>query len=486
MEVYDGDLRLVRAGSDRRLILTDGTIEGNLLIDPVYDGFTMTTETNHSLRFVTNQQERMKITNSGYVGIGTSSPSEKLDVAGTVKADGFVGDGSGLTNVSGTPDTDWTESGGDVYRETGNVGIGTMSPNVGGAGNVKSLHIASSIMPSGVEIEAGVGYDGIIVFDEGGTNKAKIGWDASSSMFKINASSPLFNVTDFAVNNQGNVGIGTTHPLRSNLHVVERNGGDGRIEISTTANTEDKSLVLVFNNGAPVGAIHAYDYVSHSGLPLLLNAEGGNVGIGTAVPIAALHVHTDAGPHGLSAIIERPDITKNNFLQFKTLGSASDWIIGTDNNTNDLSFWSGAYYHRVSFTSDGRVGIGTGNPTEKLQVDGAAIATEWKTFSDSRFKKNVSHIDGALEKVGALRGVEFEWRTEDFPEKDFDEGRKIGLIAEEVEEVLPEVVSTGAEGYKSVGYANIVGVLVEAVKELNKENDALRSRIEVLETEQGS
>jgi len=80
----------------------------------------------------------------GNVGIGTSSPTEKLDVNGTVKATAFVGDGSGLTDIPG--DTDWTESGGNVYRETGNVGIGTDSPgyklDVNGSVNAQQLYIA--------------------------------------------------------------------------------------------------------------------------------------------------------------------------------------------------------------------------------------------------------------------------------------------------------------------------------------------------------
>ncbi len=97
-------------------------------------------------------------------------------------------------------------------------------------------------------------------------------------------------------------------------------------------------------------------------------------------------------------------------------------------------------------------------------------------------------IDGALDKVSALRGVEFKWRTEEFPDKGFDKGKKIGLIAEEVEKVMPEAVSTDNEGYKSIDYASVVGVLVEAVKELKThcgslktENEELRARIEALE-----
>ncbi|MDI6792949.1 MAG: hypothetical protein QME81_08805, partial [bacterium] len=81
---------------------------------------------------------------SGNVGIGTMQPGEALEVAGTVKATAFAGDGSGLTGIAGTADSDWAESGTDVYRETGNVGIGTTSPGekLEVAGTVKATAFA--------------------------------------------------------------------------------------------------------------------------------------------------------------------------------------------------------------------------------------------------------------------------------------------------------------------------------------------------------
>jgi hypothetical protein len=127
-----------------------------------------------------------------------------------------------------------------------------------------------------------------------------------------------------------------------------------------------------------------------------------------------------------------------------------------------------------------KVGIGTTAPSEKLQVAGAGLATQWKTSSDVRLKKDITTIDNALDKVSVLRGVEFKWRTEEYPDKGLDEGKKIGLIAQEVEKVLPEVVSTDNKGYKSVEYANIVGVLVEAVKDLKVQNEAFKAQNEAL------
>jgi len=86
-------------------------------------------------------------------------------------------------------------------------------------------------------------------------------------------------------------------------------------------------------------------------------------------------------------------------------------------------------------------------------------------YSDSRLKKDVKTIEGALDKTKALRGVEFT-RIE-------DDTKSIGVIAQELEAVLPELVLTDDEGMKSVNYAQITGLLIEAVKELSAKVDEL-------------
>ena len=107
---------------------------------------------------------------------------------------------------------------------------------------------------------------------------------------------------------------------------------------------------------------------------------------------------------------------------------------------------------------------------------------------DVRLKKNIAPIENALNKVSALRGVVFEWRTEEYPERDLNEGQEIGLIAQEVEEVLPSMVAEDNDGYKSLDYSRFSPVLIEAIKELKaemeklrEENATLKERIAVLE-----
>ena len=92
-------------------------------------------------------------------------------------------------------------------------------------------------------------------------------------------------------------------------------------------------------------------------------------------------------------------------------------------------------------------------------------------YSDVRLKKDINTIDNALDKVLSLRGVSY-YRTDVETDK-----KKIGLIAQEVAEVLPEVVTENEDGMYSVAYGNIVGLLIEAVKELKAENDALKETL---------
>jgi len=107
----------------------------------------------------------------------------------------------------------------------------------------------------------------------------------------------------------------------------------------------------------------------------------------------------------------------------------------------------------------------------------------WSAASDGRFKKNVEELDGALDRALALRGVTFDWRRDEFPDRHFSDRRGIGFIAQEVEAVYPELVITGRDGYKSVDYAKVTPILVEAIKAQQKTIDDLTRRLERLEAE---
>jgi hypothetical protein len=141
--------------------------------------------------------------------------------------------------------------------------------------------------------------------------------------------------------------------------------------------------------------------------------------------------------------------------------------------------FSGSYPTRFFISTVGNVGLGTSSPTVRLQVAGDIIANSIAGSSDSRFKTNILPIENPLQKVQQLRGVTFDWKTKEFPERAFSDNRALGFIAQEVEQVLPEVVQTEktAEGYKSVQYDKVVALLVEAIKEQQKQIEVLQKQI---------
>lgn len=125
---------------------------------------------------------------------------------------------------------------------------------------------------------------------------------------------------------------------------------------------------------------------------------------------------------------------------------------------------------------DGNVGIGNMAPSYKLDVNGT-IRSSNVSPSDARWKTNIHTIEDPLEKVAQLRGVTYEWAD---PSK--GTGEQIGVIAQEVEQVFPQAVSTDNEGYKSVAYARLAAPMIEAIKELKNENGLLKQEISALKS----
>jgi hypothetical protein len=148
-----------------------------------------------------------------------------------------------------------------------------------------------------------------------------------------------------------------------------------------------------------------------------------------------------------------------------------------------LSFYTN-YLPRMIVANNGNVGIGTDSPTYLLHVNGFAGAQAFFTISDARYKQNVATLENPLETILNLRGVTFDWNQNDHPGMRFPDRRQIGFIAQEVEKVLPELVSTAQNGYKSVAYQNVVPVLVEAVKTQQKQIEALQTRLKQHEDQQ--
>ncbi|MCH8904367.1 MAG: tail fiber domain-containing protein, partial [Bacteroidetes bacterium] len=127
----------------------------------------------------------------------------------------------------------------------------------------------------------------------------------------------------------------------------------------------------------------------------------------------------------------------------------------------------------------GNVGVKTNNPSYDFHVNGKMKSDGYTETSDRRLKKEIHTLENALDKVMALRGVSYYWRVDEFKDRNLDSRLQMGVIAQEIEEILPNVVDTDKEGYKSVQYTQLVPLLIEAMQEqqaiIDQQNILLQS-----------
>jgi hypothetical protein len=457
------------------------------------------------------------VDNNGNVGIGTTTPNFGAYTGNTLSIQGLsnsipviegkrtIGTTSStvfslrgnnsngiLAGVDFLSDTQDGRSGALVFQtadvgtlgekmritSTGNVGIGATSPEA-------QLHIGTAGLG-----DAGVGF--------------RMG---SFGKFIIDSDNVVGG--RFTVLKNGNVGIGTNGPAFK-LHVVD-NSKSTAMQI-TQSNVEgygllitpgsDNNYALLINNAADNINRHVFNGNGNAYLAL----NGGNVGIGTTSPAYKLHVSDDMGVESNKHIFARYLADESykaslgwNHLQLGNNGTnyiiggrtqAGGSIIFVTNNTND--YRSGATSHNgieaMTISDNGNVGIGMKPGNVTLSVSGAVCSTtnQFISCSDIRYKKSIASISNALDKVARLRGVSFDWRKEEFPELNFSAGRNLGFIAQEIKEVLPEVVSQDAKGYYSVAYSQVVPVLVEAIKEQQKELAATQTELQNTKAELAS
>ncbi len=140
------------------------------------------------------------------------------------------------------------------------------------------------------------------------------------------------------------------------------------------------------------------------------------------------------------------------------------------NTMNYIPRWNGTQLVSGIISDDGIVAA----------VNGTLTVASLVSASDERYKKNIQPLQRSLDKVTHLTGVSYEWKTEEYNGKGFKEGRQIGLIAQGVEKIFPELVQTDDIGYKAVAYDKLVPVLIEAVKEQQTTIATQKKEIDVL------
>jgi hypothetical protein len=428
---------------------------------------------------------------SGNVGIGVVSPVAVLDVAGSGT------NGKSLQLRSGD-DFTGTDSSQIIFSYSNNPYNAS-----GYAHSIRTRHNAGA--------DAGNAIDFWLWNNTDTTNASTLG-----------------NKRVMTIEGTGNVGVGVTNPvagldirkigeeenLRNSLR-LPTNGGLTFVRFGRLGSATDEEFAITKNITRPSGfsqddanyGSQSINFSSDGTLSfstgvtgittgmtisptsnvavdtdtLFVDSVNDRVGIGLTAPDEALHVNGNIRIGKAAGVDDNSQKYINSGAQLVIHGNDTDLndsFVGTVvqsgvSNVSSIKVFGGVtstlFQHislstknteRMRIEHDGNVGIGKTDPGYALDVVGEIYASgDIIAFSDERKKTDIEVIPNALEKVLQLRGVTFN-------KLDDDNRRHAGVIAQEVEKVLPEVVYTAEDGTKSVAYGNLVGLLIEAIKEL--------------------
>ncbi|MBC7074457.1 tail fiber domain-containing protein, partial [Candidatus Parcubacteria bacterium] len=274
------------------------------------------------------------------------------------------------------------------------------------------------------------------------------------------------------------INVGSTNQAKTGKLGVQTSGVDSNYALTVGAG-------IKITNTTNQPTFYAEDRSSDP-TPFIID-QNGNVGIGTTNPQYKLHVVTsgnwatrlqttngyiDFGPANTSGAHIYTNTPRFYFNKDVVLVGNPSVLSAYSTNNLQLATNSGQNVRLTILASNGNVGIGTTAPSYKLHVVGNVGATAYYYTSDIAKKTDIYPLENSLEKILKLQGVSFVWKDTGQP--------SIGLIAQDVEKVFPEVVS-GKEGEKTIDYGRLIAPLIEAIKEQQKEIEQLKAKISDLE-----
>ena len=351
----------------------------------------------------------------------------------------------------------FTSIGNDIYYTLGKIGIGTSSPTT-----ILDIEDSSGVT---IDINSSTG-DSLFRFQDNGTTKWFIGRDNTQNNFTFSNTVGLNSDPVLVLEHtNGNVGIGTDSPgekleLNGNLLL---NTGDirssGDLNLLTddgTPHAEDKCHININSTAANADVNGDLNLIQNH--TLLGDATSGEEGAYLGYPQHSFTQNTMNGNITITI-----DDYSNGFFAAPGMGNficEGDTAIGRFLSVGwNTTAGSGA---STTATMPNDIPLGSIVAVGKLYAEGSEI------FSDVKLKKNIIPIEDPLNKILSLEGKNYEWKEKTKP------GKQYGLIAQEVEKIIPELVSQGET--KSVNYTGLIPVLIEAIKDQQKQIDDLKSK----------